>query len=270
VTATERSLPRRVAASIVRKPSWRHNLGLVGVLASKNIKLRYKRTSLGIAWAIAQPLVQATVLTVVFSRVFGTAGVEHFGLYVLSGVMPFSATSSGFQSATVSVVENAGLLKKVALPRLIFPVSAVIGGLVPFGAALAVLLAITTLEGALSIDVLLLVPGVLLVVTLATSAGILGAALYVRMRDIRFLIESGMLLLFYASAVFYVPERLGGLADWLRLNPMMGVLTVFRAAVTDRPIDWTALTYTLGLTVILLAVGLTVFRRRADDFADLV
>lgn len=269
MTAPALSRPRRLAHRVVRKPEWRHALGLTVVLARKNVKVRYNRTSLGMVWAVGQPLVQAAVLTFVFSRVFRGQQVEHFGLYVLSGVMPFSAVSQGLQQATGSVVDNAGLVKKVALPRLVFPVAAVLGTQTVFSVSLAVLLVLSGVEGELGVDVLLLLPALVLMLTLLFGAGILGSALYVRYRDVRFMIETGMLLLFYATPVFYTSDRLGDFERWQRLNPMSGLLSLFRGAIAGRPPDWTAIGFSASFAAVLLAVALVVFHRRAQLFADL-
>ena len=263
------SFPRRAAHAIVRRPEWRQALGLVWVLSAKNVKVRYKRTSLGMVWSIAQPLIQATVLTFVIARVFHITAIPHYGLFVLSGVMPYSAVSSGLQSATVSVVDNAGLLKKVAIPRLVFPVAAVGGGLIIFGAGLLVLIFISATQGELGPNAVLLVPGIALVLLIATAVGIFGAALYVKFRDVRFLIESGMQLLFYATPVLYTPEKLGRLAPWLRLNPITGILSIFRGAVAGFRVDWAAVLCTVVFGFVLLVLAVILFNRRAQTFADL-
>jgi ABC-type polysaccharide/polyol phosphate export permease len=269
VTATV-SLPRRVAHRVVRKPSWRHALGLVVVLARKNVKMRYKRTAFGAMWAVGQPLLQAAVLTFVFTRVFKGPPIPNYGLFVLSGVMPYSAISSGIQAATTSVVENASLVKKVRLPRLVFPFAAVLSTLAVFAAAMVVLVGFATVEGQVGWHTLTLLPlAIVCLLLLATSVGVLGAALFVQYRDVRFVLESGLLMLFYASPVFYTSDRLGSVAHWQRLNPVTGVLSLTRGALTGRIVDWVAVGWTAAFGVVLLAVAVRVFERRSQLFADL-
>ena len=263
------SLPRRAAATIVRDPRWRHALGLVVVLARKNVKIRYKRASLGLLWAVGQPLLQAAVLTFVFTRVFRGQRMPNYGLFVLCGVMPYSAISGGIQSACTSVVENASLVKKVMLPRIVFPLAAVGGTLTVFGASLAVLVVFSALSGQLRLETLAYLPlGVVALVLLALSVGVLAAALYVQYRDIKFVLESGLLMLFYASPVFYASSRLGDLAAWQRLNPVTGVLSLVRGALAGFDVDWLAVGWTFGFGAVVLAIGLVVFERRAQLFAD--
>lgn len=264
------SLPRRAAARVVPNPRWRHALGLVLALAKKNVKIRYKRTSLGVAWAVGQPLLQAAVLTFVFTRVFRGPRMENFGLFVLCGVMPYSAISSGIQVACTSVVENASLVKKVMLPRLVFPLAAVGATLTVFAASLTVLVGVSALTGELGLRTIGLLPlGILALLLLALSVGIFAAALYVQYRDVKFVLESGLLMLFYASPVFYDSSRLGSVAHWQRLNPVTGVLSLVRGALAGLPVDWVAVGWTFSFGAVVLAIALVVFQRRAQLFADL-
>jgi ABC-type polysaccharide/polyol phosphate export permease len=270
MTVVALTLPRRTAARLVPNARWRHAIGLVLVLARKNVKIRYKRTSLGVIWAAGQPLLQALVLTVVFTRVLRRWSVPDFGLYVLCGVMPYSAMSSGIQHATTSVVENASLLKKVAVPRLVFPLAAIGGTLTVFGASLVVLLAASLTFGHIGVRTVALLPLALLaVVLLATSVGVLGASLHVQYRDVKFMLESALLMLFYASPIFYTSDLLGDAAKWQRLNPATGVLSLMRGALAGLTVDWIAVGCTAAFCALVLPIGLYLFQRRSQTFADL-
>jgi ABC-2 type transport system permease protein len=264
------SLPRRVAATVVRNPRWRHALGLVLVLSRKNVKIRYKRASLGVLWAVGQPLLQAAVLTFVFTRVFRGQRPPDFGLYILCGVMPYSAISTGIQAAAMSVVENAQLVKKVMLPRLVFPLAAVGGTTTIFGASLLVIVFVSLLTGEIGVHTFTLLPLAIAAMLLVTvSVGVLAASLYVQYRDVKFVLESGLLMLFYASPVFYESGLLGDLAPWQRLNPVTGVLSLLRGALAGHAVDWVAVAWTFGFGTALLSVAVAVFQRRAQLFADL-
>jgi ABC-type polysaccharide/polyol phosphate export permease len=264
------SVPRRAVHRVVPNPRWRHALGLVVVLARKNVKIRYKRTSLGVVWAVGQPLLQAAVLTFVFTRVFAGQHVPNYGLFVLCGVMPFAAISGGIQSACTSVVENAQLVKKVMLPRLVFPFAAIGGTLTVFAASLAVLVAVSAATGQLGLHTIGLLPlAIAALLAVAVSVGVFSAALYVQYRDVKFILESGLLMLFYASPVFYDSSRLGSVAEWQRLNPVTGVLSLMRGALAGFAVDWLAVAWTFAFGGVLLAIGLVVFQRRSQLFADL-
>jgi ABC-type polysaccharide/polyol phosphate export permease len=264
------SLPRRAAAKVVRNPRWRHALGLVVVLSKKNVKIRYKRTSMGLLWAVGQPLLQAAVLTFVFTRVFKGQRMPNYGLFVLAGVMPYSAISTGIQVACTSVVENAQLVKKVMLPRLVFPFAAAGGTLSVFGASLLVLTVFATISGKLRAETLGLLPlAIVALLLVMLSVGIFAAALYVQYRDVKFILESALLMLFYASPVFYSSDRLGSVAHWQRFNPVTGVLSLMRGALVGLTVDWVAVAWTFSFGSVLLLVAIAIFQKRSQLFADL-
>ena len=256
-------------STLLADPNGRRFVRLVWVLSEKNFQTRYRRTALGLVWVLLQPLLQAAIVTIVFERLFRNTGVEHYGLYVLSGILPWGLTSRALLAGTTSVVDNTSLLKKVAVSRLIYPLSAIGGTLVVWLASLAILVVAAIIAGTLAIDVLLLPAAVMLQLLVLLGPSLLAAALYVALRDVRFVVESGLLVLFYATPVIYPAERLGSLAGWLQWNPMTGVLSVYRAAVTSRPIDGGAVAFSVGFGVVMLAVSLAVFRRRSAEFADI-
>lgn len=271
MTAISLDLPRRAVARVVRKPEWRHAIGLVIVLARKAVKVRYKRTSLGLVWAVCQPLLQAAVLTFIFTRVFKGQKIPNYGLFVLAGVMPYSAISTGIQTACISVVDSSDLLKKVRLPRLVFPFAAMGATMTVFAASLVVLVGFSEISGKLGVHTLLLLPlAIFAMLLLALSVGIFAAGLYVQYRDVKFMLESGLLMLFYASPVFYTSQRLGSVAKFQRFNPVTGVLTLMRGALVHLPVDWFAVAWSMGTCSVLFVIALFVFDKRAQLFADLV
>lgn len=263
-------LPRRLAKNVVRSPRWRHGIGLALVLARKNVKTKYKRTSLGMVWAVGQPLLQAAVLTFIFTRVFKSHPIPSYGLFVLSGVMPYSAISMSIQMATTSVVDNSPLVKKVALPRIVFPISAIGTTMTVFGIALGVLVGFAGISGKLGMYTLTLLPlGLLALLVLTAAVGIFGAGLYVQYRDVKFMFESALLMLMYASPVLYTSDRLGSVAHWQRLNPVTGVLTLMRGALVGFTVDWVAVWWTFAFGGALLVLAIVLFERRSQTFADL-
>jgi len=256
-------------SAVLADPRARRFVRLVWVLSEKNFQTRYRRTALGMAWVLLQPLLQAAVVTIVFERLFRGVAVEHYGLYVLAGVLPWGLTSRALLAGTTSVVDNTSLLKKVAVSRLIYPLSAIGGTAVVWLASLAILVVAAIVTGTLDRGIVLLPVAVVLQLLVVVGPALLAAALYVAIRDVRFLVESGLLVLFYATPVIYPAERLGSLADLLAWNPLTGVLSLYRAAVMDRPVDGTAVAVSVTFGVVMLAVSLAVFRRRAAEFADI-
>jgi ABC-type polysaccharide/polyol phosphate export permease len=259
------------ASAPVAFPQLRRVAELTAVLSRKNFRIRYKRAALGVFWAVLQPAFQAVVLSYIFLRVFHVHSVPHYPVYVLSGILPWAFFSGSMTSSTVSVVDNGSLVKKVAMPLVVLPLSAVGGTGLAFLAALPVLVVGAVISGTLGLSVLLLPFAVALEVLTIAGLAILLASLYPAFRDMRYLVESLLLLGLYATPVLYDRHRLSGtLAHVLLVNPMTGVMETYRAAVLGWSLHWDAIGCTVGVDVLLLLIAVTVFRRRSDEFPDLV
>lgn len=248
---------------------WDHR-AVLRTLAVKDFKVRYKRASFGVAWAVALPLVQALVLSVVFGRLgLDTPGLDYLG-YVLAGVTAWSFASLTFTAATSAVVDGAVLTDKIWFPRALLVLAPVGANLVGLGIGLGIVTAIQALRGRLGVDVLLVVPATVLLVALVTGLSLVTSALYVSFRDVRFLVQAATLLLFYTTPIIYPAERLGGLADLLPLNPFAGAVGLFQQAFAGAPASGAQLAGTLAWTAVLLAVGVTLHQRRDRTFVDLL
>jgi ABC-type polysaccharide/polyol phosphate export permease len=253
------------------EPRWRATLGLVGVLSRKNFQVRYKRATLGVGWAVIQPTFQAAVLIFIFTQVFSLNPSPDYPLYVLSGMIAWGYANQSIVSSTSAVVDNASLVRKVPVPAFVFPMSAIGGSLLAFVGGFGVLVLVTIATGHAGFHLLLLPVAIALETLLLVAVGVLASSLHVARRDVRYLVESAMFVVFYATPVLYditrIPEHL---RPWLRLNPMAGVLSLVRVATMGRPLDRTALLAALvGMVVIGLLAAL-VYRRRVATFADLV
>lgn len=245
---------------------------LVVVLSIKNFRQRYLRSKLGVVWALLQPTVQGLVLAFVFTKIFKMHHVPHFPLYVLSGVLMWQLFQQSVNGATSAVVDNAGLVKKVAVPKVVFPLSAVGGCAIVYFAQLVVVTTGTLIVGTERlVTPLYAAMALLLALSIATGFGVLACAFHVRLRDIRFLIESGLLVAFYITPILYDPTRFGPtLRHLLLFNPMYGVMSLQRGAFLDRPVAWQAVGTSVLISVGLLAIAMATFRRRSKEFADLV
>lgn len=249
----------------------RHWSEVTWLLAVRTFRLRYLRSRLGIGWAFVQPLVQAAVLAVVFTKVFEVARLEHYPLYVLSGVMTWSAFSGAVGAATTSAVDNSGLLRKVDMPTVVFPLAQVTAVVLVLCLQVIVLVIGAVVVGTAGPGLLLLPLCVALTAALATGVGLLACSFHVAFRDVKFFVESGLLLAFYASPVLYDPGVLpDGVRTVLSWNPAYGLLSLVRTALLGRPLDGRALLISCVGAVLLLGLGWLVFRRRSADFADLV
>jgi len=244
---------------------------LTRVLAVKNFRRRYLRSRLGVVWALLQPTMQAAVLSIVFLGVFHIKNIPHYPLYVLSGIMAWQFFQQTCNQGTSSIVDNGPLVRKVAVPKVIFPFAAAGGTLLVFLIQLVVLFVAAVISGTLGWSVGYLLLAVPLVFALASSVAVLFSSLFVSIRDVKFLVESGLMMFFYLTPVIYdisrLPEGARALMDW---NPLYGVLSLMRAAFLGRPVDWQGVLSATILTVVIAAVGGWLFARRSQDFSDLV
>lgn len=246
-------------------------VGLAWAMSRKNFQVRYKRAVLGILWAVLQPAFQAAVLSFVFLEIFRIHPVPHYPLYVLSGMLPWSFFAASAIAATTAVVDNAALVRKIALPLTVFPVSAVGGTGIAFSASLSVLVVTTVFYGTVGWGILLLPAALLLEVAAIVGVALITGAFYVAYRDVRYAVESSLVIGVYATPILYPLSRVPHELQWiLRLNPMTGILSLTRAAALDYSVDLASVLSAVGMTALLLGVGLTLFRRRSGEFADLL
>jgi lipopolysaccharide transport system permease protein len=247
---------------------------LIYFLVWRDVKVRYKQTLLGVAWTVLQPAMMMVVFTLFFSRVGGFKDdTVAYPVFVLCGLLPWTFFSAGLVAAGNSVVGSERLITKVYFPRLAVPFSAVGSALVDFVLAFGLLLVVMLFYGELPSRSVLLVPLLLLPIGLAAAGfGTLLAALNVAYRDVRYVIPFLVQLWIFATPAVYMPAPATAPSDGLRsllaLNPLNGLVAVFREAVLGREIDWVS--FALSSTTVLMVFlgGCLYFRRVEDSFAD--
>lgn len=253
---------------------WRYR-ELLFFLTWRDVKVRYKQTALGAAWAILQPLATMVVFSLFFGRVASSpSAATPYPLFVLSGLVPWMFFANAIGSAGQSVVGNERLVTKIYFPRLIIPMSAVGAGLVDLVIAFAMLLAMMLGYGVLPGPGLALVPLVMLgLVVAALGVGMLLAALTVAYRDFRHIVPFMTQLWMFATPIIYLQagDAIGPRWRWLMpLNPAYGLIDNFRRALLgDRP-DLYTLTVSSGVGLALLLAGGLYFRRVERGFADII
>lgn len=252
---------------------WRSR-DLLATLARKDFFVRYRRTSFGVLWAVGLPLVQAAVLAVVFTKIVRIETGGNYGVYVFSGMLPWTFLSGTVSIGSTAIVDGSAMATKIYFPRALLPLVVLGANLYGFLPGVAVLLvgAVTIGEG-LGADVVLLVPATVLMVLFVAALTLLFSALHVYFRDLRFVVQAGLLAWFYATPVIYpLDEATGALRTILLLNPATGMVTQFRAAVSDTGTSdlGVALVSTVIWTVGLLAVALALHSRRDRQFVDLL
>ena len=246
-------------------------------LASRDVKLRYKQTMLGIAWVVLQPLLAAGVLNFAFGVVAGLKpqnGTSFF-LFSFTGLLAWNVFSGTLSKASLSMVGNAYLVSKVYFPRLILPFSSTISTLLDFCVSLGILAVLLVIYGVCPGWPILLLPvWVALILCFALGAGLITAALTVDYRDVQHVLPIVIPFLLYASPVAYdvsqVPARFQ--QAFYLLNPLAGLIVGFRWSVlgTSSPPPIRYAVWSAALAVGLLLFGAAVFRRTERKFADVI
>jgi lipopolysaccharide transport system permease protein len=252
---------------------WRYR-ELMLLLAWRDVRVRYKQTALGAAWAILQPVAAMAIFTLFLGVLVAVPsdGLP-YGLFVYAGLLPWMYFTNAVTAASGSLVGNASLISKVYFPRLIIPLASVLPGLVDLAIGFLVLLLFAAVLGVTPTSAILLMPiFVLLAVLTALAVGVWLSALDVKYRDVRHAVPFLVQVWMFATPVVYpaslVPEAYRALYG---LNPMAGVVEGFR---------WSLFGHTppnLGLLVVstvtvtaVLGTGLLYFRRMERAFADVI
>ena len=253
---------------------WRYR-DLAWLLTWRDLKVRYKQTVLGAAWALLQPLLATAVFTLIFGRyaAIPSEGVP-YAVFVYAGLLPWTYVSGAVTNASQSLLANASLVTKVYFPRVVIPASACFAGLVDLAVAATVLAAMVALSGARpTLAGLALLPLlVALLFLLALGLGLWLSALKVEFRDFQYLVPFLIQVWLFLTPVIYpaaiVPGRVRLL---LALNPLVGLVEAFRAAALGhRAVSWPLLAASAASTALILASGLWYFRRVERSFADVI
>jgi lipopolysaccharide transport system permease protein len=247
---------------------------LLGFLAWRDIKVRYKQTTLGVLWALIQPAVTLAVFTFIFGRLAGMpAGHAPYPLLVLCGLLPWQLFSAAFSNASGSLVANTHLISKVYFPRLIVPLSSVAVALIDFAVVL-LLLALMCLWWQFLPDWRIIFVPLFIVLTLVTAigTGLWLTALTVKYRDFRFVVPFLLQVGLFLSPVGFSSTNLPNWHFIYSLNPMVGAIDGFRWCLLrgEPTLDPVSLGTSVAIAFVLLASGLWYFRRTERGFADLI
>lgn len=246
---------------------------LLWVLTERDIRVRYKQTVLGCAWAVIQPV----MMMVVFSIFFGTlarmpADGLPYPIFVYAGLLPWTFFANSISSASGSLVGSSNLVSKVYFPRLVIPLSSAGSCLADFAIAVVVLLLMMLWYGVgwswnLAFAPLL-VAGTIFI---ALGVGIFLAALTVAYRDFRYVVPFMVQFWMFATPVVYPASLVPAEWRWLLfLNPMAGFIEGFRSAFLDRPFDWLAIGISMSVAIGVFAAGVAYFERVERRFADII
>jgi lipopolysaccharide transport system permease protein len=250
---------------------WR-NRELLYFLTWRDIKVRYKQTVLGAAWALLQPAFMMLIFTLVFSRLAGVVDGIPYPLFALAGLVPWTFFANAVSNSGNSLVNNVQLVTKVYFPRLLMPAASVLAGLVDLGFSALMLGALMLYYGVRITPHILMLPVLLALTTLcALSTGMWMSALNVKYRDVRFALPFIVQVWLFASSVVVpstvVPERMRWL---LYLNPMSAIIEGCRAALFSTPFHWRAIAIATALTMAGFAVAAHFFKQTERTFDDFI
>jgi lipopolysaccharide transport system permease protein len=247
---------------------------LLYFLIWRDIKVRYKQTALGAAWAIIQPLFSMLIFSLFFGRLakMPSDGIPH-PLFSLAALVPWTFFANGLNQSSNSLVASANLLKKVYFPRLVIPIATVLAGVVDFALSFVVLLGLMAFYGiAPTINLLWMPLFLLLALVTSLAVGLWMSALNVKYRDVRYIVPFVIQVWMFSTPIVYPSSLLP--ASWRTiygLNPMVGVVEGFRwALLGTNTVPGFMIAVSATAALLILIGGAFYFRHMEKSFADIV
>lgn len=248
---------------------------LLFFLVWRDVKVRYKQTLLGAAWALLQPAMMMVVFTIFFGRLAKLpAGDLPYPLFVYAGLLPWSFFSTAISSAAQSVVGSERLITKIYFPRLSIPFAAVGAAIVDFAIAFGLLLVLMAwYRVPPSWNIWLVVPIFFCFALAAAGVGTLLASLNVAYRDFRYVVPFLIQVWMFATPTIYMDPSASGegsLNQLLAANPLTALVGSFRSSVLGGEISWGPLALAAGMSIAMFVGGCLYFRRVEDSFSDII
>jgi len=245
---------------------------LIWILVTRDIKIRYKQTAIGVLWALLQPLLTMVVFTVIFGKLGGMPSDDlPYPVFVMTALLPWQLFSKALTQGSASMVTMGGMMGKIYFPRLIAPLSSILAGLVDFAIALLILLALMAWYGVWPGWEVLLAPlFVLLALASAMAVALWLSAINAKYRDVQQAMPFLTQIWMFITPVIYPTSMIPEGWKWLFvLNPMVSVIDGFRWSLLGvRPPDMSSLVVS-SLSILVLSVGgLLYFARFEKDFVD--
>lgn len=237
-------------------------------LVRKGIKLKYRRSYLGVIWSMIEPLLTMIVLALVFGTLLGHTGKD-FPVYILSGRLIYSLFSQASTTALKSIRQNQAMIKKVYVPQYLYPLSGIVFNYILFIISLVVLLGVSLVLGVYpTLRILLAVIPMTVLLLLTIGAGLILSTIGVFFRDLEYLWNVGLMLVMYTCAIFYYPDKiLNSNVGWiLQYNPLFCIISNFRSCVFGEYMDLWMLGYSLIFSIVSIIVGSIIFEKNRDKF----
>lgn len=266
--------PPKGITGIDWKELWRYR-ELLYFLTWRDVKVRYKQTVLGAAWAILQPFTQMVVFTIFFGKLAGIGhktGGTPYPIYVYAGLLPWTFFANSVTNCANALVGNTNLITKVYFPRLVVPFATVGAALVDWAVSFAVLIGLMLWYGTHLTWQIACVP-LFLAGTIMAAAGVgsMLSALTVAYRDFRYVVPFLIQIWLFVTPVIYPSKMVPGRWRWLLdLNPMSGLIEGFRAAFLGGRLDWPHIGLSFIVSAALFLAGAVYFRSTERRFADII
>ena len=242
---------------------------LLWELVKKDIKLKYRKSYLGILWTLIEPLMTMIVLTIVFGTLFGNED-KQFPVYVLTGRLMYSFFNNATKASMKSIRSNSAMIKKVYVPKYIYPLSSTLSSYITFLISLIILVGVSlVLKVPVTKYTLLAIIPLFILLVMSFGVGMLLATMSVFFRDLEYLWNVALMLIMYTCAIFYPTERLvkTGYGWILEINPLYSIIVNFRNCVIyGQPLDERALGISLIFSVVILVIGVFAFYKKQDKF----
>ncbi|MBQ2974526.1 MAG: ABC transporter permease [Clostridia bacterium] len=253
---------------------------LLAEIVRKNIKLQYRNSVLGIFWTFLQPLLTTIVLVLIFGGVFGRkdASLVNYPIYLLCGRLIYEFYTQSTKRAMRSIRNSASVIKKVYVPKYIYPLSNVIANFITFLISLLVLVCFIVFFYFFSDQpphitpyVFLSPVPVIILLILSIGVGLILCTLEVFFKDIEYLYEVFCMLLFYMTPIIYTLDTLNIQMKWVKMalmaNPLYSIIEMFRDCVLfGEMININHLLYSLGFSILTVIIGLWAFYKKQDKF----
>ena len=249
--------------------SYRH---LLVELVKKGIKLKYRRSYLGILWSLIEPLLIMVVLTAVFTKLLGREAKElqiPFAVYILIGRLMFTYFSTGTKAAMRSIRTNASMIKKVYVPKYLYPLSATLYTYVIFLISLIDLFVVAILMGVKpSWYMFQAIIPIVLIFFLTFGIGMILSTVAVFFRDVEYIWDVFSMLIMYVSAIFYTVTRFEGsvMMKVFKLNPLYRLIECFRDSFSGQPMHPYGMLYATLFCIIVVLLGFYLFYKKQDKF----
>jgi ABC-2 type transport system permease protein len=238
-----------------------HSLWL---LAKRDLRVRYSTSALGYFWSILDPLVMAGIYWFVFTVVFGRGvGEEPYIVFLLSALLPWTWFTGAVSDSTRAFIREAKLVRSTKIPRTIWVVSLVLSKGIEFVASLPVLALFVILgSGSVNGNIVFFVLGIAIQGVLTVGVGLIVAPLVVFFRDLERAVKLALRFLFYASPIIYgVTDLPPELHFWANFNPLSGIFSLYRSAFFPAQLDWIMVAISAAMSIVILCIGLLVFKR---------